>query len=100
MIACPLKTVGKGWIVERVHARGLGRGGRGFERHGAQRGVKLPSRRKHALERRAQGRRLRPRRRFGCGGALLLACGLQTRLLRLSPSVVGAENYSERSDAR
>ena len=59
-VAIILIAVRNRWIVKRIRARGLGRGGQCIERGRAQRRVELAASREHAFDRRAQGRELRP----------------------------------------
>src|SRR5262245_49675273 len=95
-VAVILIAIGKRWIVERVRAGGLGRGGRGFERSRPQRGVKLPSSREHAFQRRAQGRKLVSH----CSGVRrLVSCRLGVLVFCFAPSVANAESYGERGGA-
>src|ERR1700740_1148497 len=95
-IAIILIAVGKRWIVERIRACGFRGDGRGFERRRPQRRVQLPSRREHAFERRAQGRKPGPR----CNVLWLASRRLGMRVLHLAPGVANAKGYGERSDAR
>ena len=98
-VAVILVAVGKRWIVERIRAGGLGGGGRGFECGRAKGRVKLPSSCEHAFQRRAQGRKPRPRRRRDRSGVLRRARCLGMRVFCLPPNVANAEGYGKRGGA-